>query len=270
MNTNLQQFQSEQFGKIRAIEIEGQPWFVSFDIATAMGYSNASKAVQAHVDEDDKRLELIPHSQNGSLVSKSLLINESGMYSLIIASKLPSARKFKHWVTSEVLPSIRKHGAYIEEHKIKEMLSDSQAANRLLMKLLKKSIQQTKEAQGDIDALVTKIDELGPKADFYDDILHCPDLLPITVIAKDYGVSAIFLNQLLHGLGIQYKLNGTWLLYQKHCNKGYTKSRTYHVNEETAQVHTLWTQRGRQFIYETLGEYGVFPLAATTDIGTVM
>lgn len=112
MNT-LQVFENPEFGSIRTVEIGGEPWLVGKDVAVALGYSNPSKAVAIHVDKEDKSFEMMPVSdaQNGNLV-KTALINESGLYSLILSSKLPGAKKFKRWVTAEVLPSIRKTGGY--------------------------------------------------------------------------------------------------------------------------------------------------------------
>lgn len=112
MNT-LQVFENPEFGSIRTVEIGGEPWLVGKDVAVALGYSNPSKAVAIHVDKEDKSFEMMPVSdaQNGNLV-KTALINESGLYSLILSSKLPGTKKFKRWVTSEVLPSIRKTGSY--------------------------------------------------------------------------------------------------------------------------------------------------------------
>lgn len=119
MNANvaMQAFASDEFGEVRTLSIESSPWFVGMDVAKALGYSNASKAVMAHVYEEDKRFEMLPigpDSQNGNLVKtvKTALINESGLYALIFGSKLESAKRFKHWVTSEVLPMIRKTGSY--------------------------------------------------------------------------------------------------------------------------------------------------------------
>ena len=110
----IQIFNNPDFGEIRTVTIDGEPWFVGRDVAAVLGYSNASKAVMVHVDEDDKRFQMLSasDSQNGNLV-KTAVINESGLYALILSSKLPSAKKFKHWVTSEVLPSIRKTGNYL-------------------------------------------------------------------------------------------------------------------------------------------------------------
>ena len=106
-----------EFGNLRTIEIDGEPWFVGKDVAEALGYSNTSKAIITHVADEDKIIKMLPNSQNGKTVGKTYIINESGLYSLILSSKLPSAKEFKHWVTSEVLPSIRKNGAYIRNQE---------------------------------------------------------------------------------------------------------------------------------------------------------
>lgn len=108
----VQIFENSDFGEIRTITINNEPWFVGKDIATSLGYANPSKAVITHCDEDDKRKEMLAHSQNGNVVTETTIINESGLYSLILSSKLPNAKKFKRWVTSEVLPTIRKNGTY--------------------------------------------------------------------------------------------------------------------------------------------------------------
>lgn len=109
----LKIFENPEFGKIRTMKIDEEPWLVGKDAAEILGYSNPSKAVLDHVDEDDKRFVMlrVSDSQNGNLV-KTAVINESGLYSLVLSSKLPTAKKFKRWVTSEVLPAIRKTGSY--------------------------------------------------------------------------------------------------------------------------------------------------------------
>lgn len=117
MNNNLTTFINEELGRLRIVDNNGEPWFVGRDVAAILGYSNAGKAVMIHVDEEDKRFVMIDiaHSQNGNVPtgqSKTAIINESGLYSLILSSKLPTAKAFKHWVTSEVLPSVRKTGTY--------------------------------------------------------------------------------------------------------------------------------------------------------------
>lgn len=111
MNT-LQTFNNEEFGSVRTLMKDGEPWFVGRDIALALGYSNPSKAVISHIELEDKKTDTLPYSQNGNTSGKLTIINESGMYCLILSSKLPNAKKFKRWVTAEVLPAIRKTGSY--------------------------------------------------------------------------------------------------------------------------------------------------------------
>jgi len=117
---NLQVFKNEEFGQVRTVTIDGEPWFVGKDVAVALGYKNPQEAIREHVDEEDKGVSkiLTPGGRQ-----KMPVINESGLYSLILSSKLPSAKKFKHWITSEVLPSIRKTGGYIAGQ---ETLSDDE------------------------------------------------------------------------------------------------------------------------------------------------
>lgn len=133
---DLQIFENPEFGQVRTVEIDGTPWLVGKDVAVALGYKNPGKAIIAHVDEEDKRLEMLPQgadSQNGNVSpsSKTALINESGLYSLILSSKMPKAKAFKCWVTSEVLPAIREHGAY-ESVKAKQHIEQLEATNTRL------------------------------------------------------------------------------------------------------------------------------------------
>ena len=133
---DLQIFENPEFGQVRTVEINGTPWLVGKDVATALEYKNPSKAILTHVDDEDKRLEILPQSadsQNGNVpgASKTALINESGLYSLILSSKMPKAKAFKRWVTSEVLPAIREHGAY-ESVKAKQHIEQLEATNTRL------------------------------------------------------------------------------------------------------------------------------------------
>ena len=132
----LTTFTNPEFGQVRTVEIDGTPWLVGKDVAVALGYKNPGKAIIAHVDEEDKRLEMLPQetdSQNGnaSPASKTALINESGLYSLILSSKMPKAKAFKRWVTSEVLPAIRKNGAY-ESFQAQQHIEQLEATNTRL------------------------------------------------------------------------------------------------------------------------------------------
>ena len=133
---DLTTFTNPEFGQVRTVEIDGTPWLVGKDVAVALGYKNTRKAIIAHVDDEDKRLEMLPQgtdSQNGNLspTSKTALINESGLYSLVLSSKLPKAKAFKRWVTSEVLPALRKNGVY-ETVKAQQHIEQLEAVNARL------------------------------------------------------------------------------------------------------------------------------------------
>lgn len=129
---DLQIFENEQFGQVRTLEINSEPWFVGKDVGEILGYSNTPKAIRDHIDNEDKLTERIVLSGQNR---ETILINESGLYSLILSSKLPKAKEFKHWVTSEILPSIRRHGAYMTADTIDKVLQDPDFGIRLLSEL---------------------------------------------------------------------------------------------------------------------------------------
>ena len=133
---DLKIFENPAFGQVRTLEREGEPWFVGKDVAEALGYSNPRKALADHIDEEDRR------QGDGVTIRDSIgreqyptLINESGLYSLVLSSKLPTAKAFKRWITSEVIPSIRKHGAYITPDTLEQMIADPDTTIRLLTTL---------------------------------------------------------------------------------------------------------------------------------------
>lgn len=248
----LQVFNSTELGSVRTTIINGEIMFVGKDVADILGYTNTPKAIRDHVDDEDKLAERIVLSgQNREVV----FINESGLYSLILSSKMPTAKKFKHWVTSEVLPAIRKHGMYA----IDDILKDPDLAIAALTQLKE---ERERRKQLETITLVQKqqIAELQPKASYYDLILQNKNTVPITQIAKDYGMSGRKFNELLHKLGVQYKFRKTWLLYQEYAECGYTQSRTYAIDESRSVMHTYWTQKGRLFLYDLLKGEGIYPL----------
>ena len=255
----LKIFENEQFGSIRTVEIDSTPYFVGKDVAEALGYAKPENAISAHVDEDDKTTTLI-QGTGSNYKSKAVIINESGVYALVFGSKLPKAKEFKHWVTSEVLPAIRKHGVYAVDEVLEnpDMLISA-------LQALKEEKAKAKRLTETLAVQEQQIAELQPKASYYDVVLNCKDLVSVTEIAKDYGRSAKLLNEKLHELGIQFKQGGkTWLLYQKYAQKGYTstKTQTYNGNdgEIHTKVHTYWTQKGRLFIYDKLKAENILPV----------
>lgn len=216
----LQIFKNAEFGSIRTLTINGEPYFVGKDVAEILGYTNPSKALSDHVDEEDK----LNNESLSSLGQRGgWLINESGLYSLILSSKLPTARKFKRWVTSEVLPTIRRHGVYA----VDEVLANPDMLIEALLQLkAEREINQALKAT--VAVQNQQIVEMKPKASYYDVVLNCKDLVAISVIAKDYGWSANRMNQYLHEKGVQYKQgNKIWLLYQKYAEMGYTNTKTH-------------------------------------------
>ena len=239
--------------EVRTFLVGDEPYFVGKDVADVLGYSNTAKAIRDHVDIEDRRSERIVHPSGGT--QDSVVINESGLYSLILKSKLSSAKKFKRWVTSEVLPAIRKHGGYLTQEKIEEALLNPDTIIQLAMTL--------KQEREKVAVLEQQVAEYEPKIGYLDMILATTDTVATSQIAADYGMSAIALNRLLHDLGVQHKVGKQWLLYKKHMNQGYTKSETTLIpmadGNEKAVMNTKWTQKGRIFIYELLKKHDYFP-----------
>ncbi len=247
-------FKHEEFGEIRTLNIDGEPWFVGKDVAEKLGYVEAAKAIRTHVDKEDKGVSVLdtPGGQQ-----KFTTINESGLYSLILSSKLPSAKKFKRWVTSEVLPSLRKHGAYFTAETLHKTMSDPRELAKLLTTLADEQEKRRK--------LEEENAFLSVKAKYYDRILQSKNSVPVTQIAKDYGMTAIAFNRMLHEYGIQYPIRNSWVLYAEYADKNYTQSKTYQIGEDRSVMHTCWTQKGRIFLYDFLKSHGVFPMCEQED-----
>lgn len=258
---NLIIFKNEEFGEIRSIEIKNEPYFIGKEIAEVLGYSNPLKAIREHVDEEDKGVnEMVTPGGKQNMI----LINESGLYSLIMSSKLANAKKFKRWVTSEVLPSIRKTGGYIagEENMTEDelVLKAMTVLNTKVenLKLKNKQLQEDNEKQNQL------IGELKPKADYTDKILKSKGTIKVNVIANDYGFTAVAFNKKLRELGIQYKEGKDWLLYRKYRGKGYTHTKTFSFTRsngaQDTETNMEWTQKGRLFLYNALKEKGILPM----------
>ena len=256
----IQIFSNDEFGEIRVLIINGEPWFIGKDVAELLGYSNPRNAVPAHVDSEDKLRTQIEYAGQRREVT---IINESGLYSLIMSSKLSTAKKFKHWVTSKVLPSIRKHGAYLTDNALEEALTSPDFLIRLATQLKEEKEARLKAEQKNIEQEKT-IEVLKPKADYTDMILKNNSLVTITQIAKDYGMSGKAMNSKLHEMKIIYNLNGQWLLYSKYQSQGYVHSETFPIKHkngyEDTKMNTKWTQKGRLFLYERLKAQGITPI----------
>ena len=248
-NNEIVLFKHDEFGEVRTLVIDGEPWFVAKDITDILKYSNSRKAITDHVDIEDKGVTKC-YTLGG--MQDLTIINESGLYSLVLSSKMPEAKKFRRWVTSEILPSLRKHGAYFTPQALYESLCDPKNLIEILQALADEQKRNTD--------LSIENAYLSVKARYYDEILNSKNNVPVTQIAKDYGMSAIGFNKMLHEYGIQYPIRNSWVLYAEYANLGYTQSKTYKYAENKATMHTCWTQKGRLFLYDFLRERGVMPM----------
>lgn len=235
--------------EVRTVVVNEEPYFVGKDVAEILGYAKARNAIAKHVDDEDKKDAPIQGTLGGT--QQMTIINESGLYSLIFSSKLDSAKRFKRWVTSEVLPVIRKHGIYATDSVIEQTMKNPDYIITVLTEFKKERESRLVAEQ--------QVQELKPKATYYDLVLQNKSLLSVSKIAKDYGMSAMRMNKLLHELGVQYKQGDIWLLYAKYQDKGYTQTSTYALDEEHSKVSTKWTQKGRLFIYDLLKDEGILP-----------
>lgn len=250
MTNELEIFKNEEFGEIRTIIIDGEPWFVGKDIATALGYSNTRDALAKHVDDEDKgvaKCDTPSGKQNMSI------INESGLYALIFGSKLESATRFKHWVTSEVLPSIRKHGAYMTNEVIERTLTDPDYLIQLAT-ALKEERQARKLAE-------EKIEKQKPLVDFANQVSDTTDLIDMKTMAKllkDNNID-IGRNRLFEFLRIRKILMKDNQPYQQYVDAGYFKviEHTYtdFLGQTKTRRQTLVTGKGQLYITKKVKEF---------------
>lgn len=262
---DLQVFKNSEFGEIRTININNAPWFVAADVCRALEVANPRDAL-TRLDADEKGV--VSTDTPGGKQDLNA-VNEPGLYSLVLGSRKPEAKAFKRWVTHEVIPAIRQAGAYMTPETIEKVLFSPDTIIHLA--------EQIKALQGENRALLAEsemqqqiIDELKPKADYVDYILSTTDTMTVTQIAADYGMSAQRLNKILHEEHIQHKVNGQWILYREHMQKGYTKSRTFDFVRSNGQPdvnpNTEWTQKGRLFINDVLNGRGIFANIDITEI----
>ena len=208
-------FNHVMFGEIRTMTNEqGETFFVGKDVAEALGYKNSRKAIIDHVDNEDREDGVTIRDAIGRS-QKIVVINESGLYALILSSKLPQAKAFKRWVTSEVLPAIRKTGHY--------------------------------------DMTSTELKQLAGKAEYCDEVLESVSCMTTTQIAKELSMTVSDLTRLLEHQKVMYKQGGHWMLYADFARKGYAKSRTHSWRDLEGDMHTrtflVWTETGRRFIH---------------------
>lgn len=277
---DLQVFKNDEFGQIRTVDIDGQIWFVGKDVATALGYSNTSDALGTHIDDDDKKMgseNATPYITD-TLGRKQypLYINESGLYALVLGSRLKGAKKFKKWITAEVIPSIRKNGGYIANQ---ENMSPAEiVANALIVanNIIADKDRQIEDLESERDSLLDENEELlnknskyiedienmQPQIDYLELICKSPEILNTTQIAAEYGMQPAEFNKLLHKLGFIKKTNKTWVPTAKIADKGYMMPSTYEYDKENHKTKTrfTWNQEGRKAIYFLLAKNGIYPI----------
>ena len=258
MNNEITLFENPEFGEIRTIIENGEPWFVAKDVAEILGYKNGSRDIRRHCKGST---ETVLPSPSG--IQKTIIIPEPDLYRLIIKSTKPEAEQFEKWVMEEVLPSIRKHGGYLtvqDDETEEELLAK---AFILAQKTIERRESKIKALESEVLGRDKAIAEMIPKVDYVDQILMSPYTVTITQIAKDYDLSPQQLNKILHEERIQYKVDDQWVLYANQTGRGYTRSETINVSKKAGKAKfimtTKWTQKGRLLIHELLKQRNILP-----------
>ena len=225
MNTEIQIFKNEMFGEVRTLTNEkGETFFIGKDVAQALGYTNTLKAIRDHVDSEDKGVnEMVTPGGN----QKVIFINESGLYSLVLSSKLPQAKDFKRWVTSEVLPQIRQTGGYLptRNQRTGEMMTDSEmveAANKIIARTISRAN------------------------------LPADDCFTASQVAESLDITANMLNHFLVDKGIQFWNGSRYKLKAQYADCGYAEERMFHYyalnGARKQRPYLVWTPQGKEFI----------------------
>lgn len=256
----LKIFNNREFGEVRISLLNNEAYFMLADVCRVLEIKNSRQAKARLKGDGVITTDII---DNLGREQQADFINESNLYKLVFQSRKPQAEKFSEWVTSEVLPSIRKHGAYMTDDTLEKALTSPDFLIELATKL-KEEKEKNKTLKVENKIKEQQIAELKPKADYTDRILNSKSLVTISQIAKDYGMSGTALNDKLHELKVQYKQSGQWLLYAKYQDKGYTHSETTDLRQITGIdkviMHTKWTQKGRLFLYDMLKKNGILPV----------
>ena len=245
MENQVQLFNHPEFGNVRVVGDNENPRFCLSDVCKILAIGNPSQAktrLDGGVISNEVIIDSLGRNQTVTF------INEDGLYDVILDSRKPSAKKFRKWITNQVVPSIRKTGMYINPNAPIDPA------------FLRKIADDLEERDKKIAALNTQVAELKPKADYCEKILQSPETLCVTVIAKDYGYSGVMFNQLLGSFKIQRRVGKTWVLYQEYVSKNYAVTETVVTKNGGSATQMKWTQKGRMFLYEFLKARGIIPL----------
>ena len=274
MEQAIQIFSNPQFGEIRTAGTADNPMFCLADVCNSLGLS--AKGVNQRLG--DEVISNYPIKDSLGREQQMLFVNEDGLYDVILDSRKPEAKKFRKWVTGEVLPSIRKTGGYIaatndmtdEEIMAKALLVAKNTIERRDQRIKeletanKQQQDRLEQASCQISEMSKDIDVMKPKAEYYDMLLNNKSTVLTTSIAQDYGMTAIAFNKVLSNLGIQRKVAGQWILYTQYIKKGYMQSKPITITRRSGmkevKYNSEWTQSGRIFLYDILKKNGILPM----------
>ena len=247
MNNEIQIFSNEEFGEIRTLAIDDEPWLVGKDVAEILGYANPNEAISDHVDEEDKLNSKTLSSFSANLGQRGgWLINESGLYSLIMSSKLPAAKKFKRWVTSEVLPSIRKHGAYMTPETLQAAILNPDTMIQLCQQL-KNEQDKNRELSVANSRLTVENQIMQPKAEYFDDLVDRNLLTNFRETAKELNYPPKkFVEFLISHKYIYRDKRGKLLPYENKNDGLFEVRECFNEKTQWSGTQTLVTPKGRE------------------------
>lgn len=278
MSNDIQIFNNPQFGQIRITGTPENPLFCLLDVCKVLGLK------AGHVRErlDKGVVSTEPLLTSGGIQQLNF-VNEDGLYDVILDSRKPEAKAFRKWVTSEVLPTIRKHGAYMTNDAIERALTEpdfliqlatsikEERSKRLAVEAVcEEQRKQICQLGSQVDDLQSEVSVMKDKVSYLDVILATKNSVLVTQIAQDYGESAILFNRRLNRMGIQYSRGKQWILYGPYKDCGYVTSETYVIKHkdghEDVHMNTKWTQKGRRFLYDILKREGILPVIERTAL----
>jgi anti-repressor protein len=258
-NVQTKIFSHPTFGKIRTEGDAENPMFCLTDLCRCLDL-RVNKVVQRLSDDV---LSKYPISDRLGRQQMTNFVNEDGLYDVILESRKPEAKAFRKWVTSEVLPSIRRHGAYATDYTIENIIQNPDFGITLLSALKRERTARCKAEEGQL-RLANKMEELRPMVSYCAQVLASTQTVTVTQIAQDYGYSARAFNELLRDMGVQYRLNEQWILYAELKANGYVQSctavYTRFDGSQGSKMYTRWTQNGRLYLYHRLKGVGILPL----------
>lgn len=243
--TDLQIFKNDTFGQVRILEKDNELWFVAKDVCDCLEIKNTTDALKRLDNDERSRFNLGRQGETN-------IVNEYGLYNLVLSSRKPEAKEFKRWITHEVIPAIRKNGSYSIE--IPKTLPEA-------LRAYADEVESHNATKAIVAQQEQQIAEFKPVKDYVDKILSSKSCLTITQIAADYGMSAQELNKILHKARLQHKVGDQWILYKQHMSKGFTKSETFTFCRSDgrldSKITTKWTQKGRLEIHNILSNLDI-------------